>query len=376
MEKVLRAVPLKNYVEVAGRCGLDGVEMLRRHELAPGMIADPEALIPYSNVLRLLEDSAKQSGREDFGLLMAESRKLADLGDVSLVICHQRTLRDALNTAIEYGNLINPYFAMRLENIGKQVFIHEETLADTDLPKRQAVELSVALIVQTCRSLMGAQWTPRRVCFAHPRPTALQMHERVFGCKVEFNAQRNGLLCNAADLDAPNPKADPEMAVIARRFMTSATKDKDDGFLFDLRKTIYLLMPLGKAKIQRVAQALGISVRTLQRKLGNEEKEFSEVLNDVRRELVFHHLENTHYTVQRVSMMLGYTVPTSFTRWFLAEFGITPQGWRHRCGREAETSAAQMSCPQAALGPQARACQGDPACHSANSAAGMGMLMK
>jgi len=292
MEALLRAVALKHYVGIAERCGLNGLQMLRQHKITPAMIANPEQMLSYASVLQLLEDSAKDSGQESFGLLMAEVRTMADWGEVSLLMSHQPTLREALHVVIDFGNLINRYFALSIEDRGRRVFLREETLADSDLPKRQAVELSTALIFQTCSAILGHQWRPRMVCFTHSRPVSLTVHERFFRCPFEFDAGANGILCDAADLDAPNPKADPAMAAIARKFMGARDVHAPDDLLFNVRKATYLLLPLGKAKIKQIAPGLGMSVRNLQRQLDELGVSYSTVLNEVRKDLVVGHLQN------------------------------------------------------------------------------------
>jgi AraC-like DNA-binding protein len=89
-------------------------------------------------------------------------------------------------------------------------------------------------------------------------------------------------------------------------------------------------MPVGRATINQVAYAKGVSVRTLQRELDEAGRTFSELLNTVRRELALHYMANKNYSLQRVGMMIGYAVPTSFTRWFCTEFGCSPRAWRNR----------------------------------------------
>lgn len=332
MEPLLKAVALKNYLAVADRCGLNGLDLLRKNQITPSMIADPDQMLPYAKVLHLLEDSAARSGQESFGLLMAEARTLADYGEVGLMMSHQATLRDALAVAIEYGNLINRHFALSVENRGKLTFLHEETLAASDLPKRQAVELSTALVYQTCASFLGPHWRPRQVTFTHSRPSNTAVHERLFRSKVEFDANFNGILCDTADIDAANPRADPNLAAIARRFMATAPVAGQDELLFNLRKAMYLLLPLGRAKVKQIAPGLGLSVRTLQRQLDEKGLTYSNIINDVRRDLVLGHLGNKRNSVERIGSMLGYTKATSFARWFSAEYGMSPQTWRKKNG--------------------------------------------
>src|SRR6185503_10060864 len=76
----VRAVSLTNYFEVARFVGLDPYEMLRRANISPTALADPDHLLASAPVTKLLEDSARESGCLSFGLLMAEPRSVASVG--------------------------------------------------------------------------------------------------------------------------------------------------------------------------------------------------------------------------------------------------------------------------------------------------------
>jgi hypothetical protein len=98
----VRAVSLINYAEVARFVGLDPAGMLRRAGIDPAELADPEHLLDAGRVAGLLEASARQSDCPMFGLLMAESRSVASVGAVGLLLKHQRTARDVIEAVIQY----------------------------------------------------------------------------------------------------------------------------------------------------------------------------------------------------------------------------------------------------------------------------------
>ncbi len=333
MSSFVRAAVLKNYLEVASQLGLNGERMLRHAGISAALLGDPDRMLPFAAVLQLLEDSAREARCENFGLLMAETRQLSDFGVVSLLISHQRTLRDALLTTIEYRYLINRTLAMSLEECGKTVIIREEVMAGPEMPKRQGTELALAILFRMCASLMGSYWNPRSVSFDHAAPADRSVHQRLFRCRVDFDAEYTGIVCSRTDLDAPNPKADPAMATYARRFMESMDTAGEDSLLFDVRKAIYLLMPVGRATVEQTAHGLGLSVRSLQRELDQLGVSFSQLLNSVRRELAMRYIENRNYSLQRVGLMLGYAVPSSFTRWFTEEYGCSPRAWKNRLNK-------------------------------------------
>jgi len=112
MTPMVRIAALTNYLEVAHHLGLNPQQMLSQVGLSQSMLEHPEQRIPTAAAVRLLEESARASGCDTFGLRMAESRQLADFGVISLLLTHQATLRDALDTIVQYRHLINESLAL------------------------------------------------------------------------------------------------------------------------------------------------------------------------------------------------------------------------------------------------------------------------
>jgi len=76
-----------------------------------------------------------------------------------------------------------------------------------------------------------------------------------------------------------------------------------------------------------------MNVRTLQRRLEENDANFSDLINEVRRDLVQRYMNNPGYSLARIGDLLGYSLPSSFTRWFAAQFGATPAAWRAEHGK-------------------------------------------
>lgn len=287
--------------------------MLSNAGLNPAQLNDPKQRIPVDKAIALLEQSAEMSGCEVFGLLMAEQRQIADFGELSLLLSYQHTLRDALQTIAMYRNFINNALEMYIEEAGNTVIIHLEVVGASTEYSRQAIELALG------------------VHFTHNAPQNLAIHQRVFGCALEFGSEFNGIVCTVAELDKANPQANTAMADHAKRYLDIdlLQNENESSIIFDIRKSIYLLLPIGRATIDQVANLHGINVRTLQRRLEGSQTSFSILTNDVRRALVFRYLQNMNYSLGQVSDILGYSMPSSFTRWFIGQFGVSPLAWRN-----------------------------------------------
>jgi AraC-like DNA-binding protein len=333
MPTLVRAAVLTNFLEVAIHQGLNPQAELAKVNLSKKMLQDPDQSIPVQAAVQLLENAAADSGCATFGLRMAESRQFSDLGAVALLLTHQATLRDALQVTVQYRHLLNRALAIFIEEAGDLVIIREEVVTEPAMPCRQATELALGVMARLCASLLGAAWRPLSVNFTHDAPEDARIHRRVFGCQVNFGAEFNGIACPAAAFDAPNPNADPAMARYAKRFVDSLRDEGEISLVFEVRKAIYLLLPMGRATIEQIAQALGMNVRTLQRRLEENQANFSDLINEVRRDLVQRYMNNPSYSLARIGDLLGYSLPSSFTRWFTAQFDATPAAWRIANGK-------------------------------------------
>jgi AraC-like DNA-binding protein len=328
MPKFVRAAVLTNYLEVTQYLGFNPRDVLAGAGLSRAQLQAPESRITIDSAVRLLEDSAAASGCQTFGLSMAESRQLSDFGVVSLLLSHQRTLRDALQVVLNYRHLMNNSLAIFVEEAGKMVIIREEVVTESPMPSKQATELAIGVMFRLCAALLGSHWHPYSVNFMHQPPDNLQLHRRLFGCNLEFGSEFNGIVCPNTSLDLPNPHADPAMARYAQSYLDSLQNDEGASLLFEVRKAIYMLLPMGRATIEQIAQTQGMNVRTLQRRLKEDGCAFNDVINDVRRDLVLRYLENPNYPLSRIADMLGYSMASSFTRWFISQFGMPPATWR------------------------------------------------
>jgi AraC-like DNA-binding protein len=339
MKRMVRAAALTNYFEVAQQLALNPSQMLAQAGLDRAMLVDPDNRISAAAVVSLLEESASASQCLTFGLRMAESRQLADLGAVSLLLTHKRTLREVLLAMINYRHLMNEALALQVEDVGANVIIREEVVTDAATHSRQATELALGVLARAAGALLGNYWKPHRVLFSHDAPPDLQLHRRIFKCRLVFGSEYNAFVCAAADLDYPSSAANPALARYAEQLLQSLPKAQDRSTRMEVREAIYVLLPMGRATVEQIAQKLGVNVRTLQRQLEEEGETFSVLINSVRRELAVRYVQSGQHSLGHVAELLGYSTQTSFTRWFKSEFGAAPTQWQPGDAQARDTPA-------------------------------------
>ncbi len=323
MPALIRSASLTHYAELARACGLDPLRMVAEAGLPSDCLREPDLKIPADAVRELLERSAQRSGLETFGLRLAETRRLSNLGPLALLVREEATLRGALDALARYGALHNQALFLHIEEVGTQVVLRQEMVVGRGVPMRQSTELALGVFFRLLRVLLGPGWTPRRVCFTHTAPADRSVHERLFGPRVEFSHDFNGIVCTAGDLDALNPGADPVMARYARQVLETSLQSGATGIAHEVRQLVFVLLPSGQCCVELVAQHLGVDRRTVHRQLAHEGETFSAIVEATRRELVVRYLDDGTQALSDVALLLGFAAPSAFSRWHQTQFGTS-----------------------------------------------------
>lgn len=323
----IRAATLSVYLEVADSVGLDGYWMLRHAGIPTSALDNPDNRLPAAIVVRLLEQSARRSGREDFGLLMAESRSFASLGPISLLLDRLANIREVIGALGVYRRHMNDIVMIDLEEGTETALIKIGFIPE--FAKVQVTDFAVAL---GCTVLSGASrgyWQPATVHLTRAAPADPAPWRRFFQAPVEFNSLFNGFACPVRSLEIANPNADALMAQHAEQLLRLVPLPRENSPASErVRRAIALLLPNGQARLDAVAAQLGSAPRALQRSLEAEGTTFAGLLGEVRRELAQVYLDGAQ-PITAVSEQLGYASPSAFTRWFVSEFGTSPHSWRN-----------------------------------------------
>lgn len=328
----VRAAALTNFDLVARFVGLDSEPLLRAAGLDPSVLEDPERPVPIGVVACLLEDAARLSGCSEFGLLMAESRSLASLGPISLLLLHQPRVSDVVRTIVRHQRVFGDAIHISVDTSTEAVIVRAE-LAGVPLA-RQGTELFVGFFCRCIAAAIGRPWSPESVHFIHSAPPALAVHRRVFACPIYFDSEFNGIVCAREAIDEPSRETDAELAAHAERMLAMLLPDPEAPDEPErVRRCLRLLLPDRRASMEEVARGMGMTPRSLQRALARHGQSYARLLNEIRRELATRYLAASH-PVGVVAALTGYASTSSFTRWFTTEFGLPPARWRRDGGGE------------------------------------------
>jgi len=156
-----------------------------------------------------------------------------------------------------------------------------------------------------------------------------KIYESYFDCPVYFDHDYNGIQIEQALLDVP--------LITVDNTINQALCSQADNILAKIvalspiesvQQFIMNQLPLGVPEIDDAAKQLGLSVRTLQRKLSDEKLNFTAMIDNVRKESAQSYLSNTNTKIIYISQMLGFSEQSAFQRAFKRWTGQTPKQFR------------------------------------------------
>lgn len=321
---------LSGFVPACREAGVDPEATMRAHGLDPARLAEPDAWADAAALTGALESAAGASGCPTLGLRMSRLRPISSLGPVSLALQAEPTLRAALDLLARFWPSHNQALRLSLRDEGDHAVASLRLELGADVPHVQATELAAGVLRLLAQTRTQGEPVVLGARFRHPAPVDTGEHEAAFVAGVAFGASEDAVLLRDDDLDAVAADDDPQQRAYAQRFLASLASAEETTRTEQVRRLVTVLLPTGRCSAPRVAASLGVERRTLQRWLGAEGETFGGVVTQVRRDRAEGLLTQGRQSLIEIADELGFTEPSSFSRWFAGEYGVSPSAWQRR----------------------------------------------
>src|SRR6266542_4878986 len=304
--------------------------LLRRAGLPAGLFEQEKVYITTAQLFALWRSVGELSSDPAIGLKLGSETRLTRSHPAGIAVLCSRTFEDALQRLARYKQLTCPEeirVQRKAQETSVEFFFIEAKEAQPDI----MVDLGLSWILGVGRRGTDGEITPLRLELTRPvkHRTLLERH---FGCRVRFKADRNALVFRSSDLDLPFVTHNEELVTVIGTHLDSELKARTASVNVGqqvkntLRRTL-----AGKRPILRdVALELGLSARTLQRRLTDAGITFQQLVEETRRELAHHYLKQRTVELNEAAFLLGFEDANSFFRAFQGWEGISPTEWRTR----------------------------------------------
>lgn len=291
----------------------------------------PDRRISHDASIALLKESIRISGRSDFGLLAAEAVDAAELEIWEYVLRSQPTVRLALTSMSRLLALLHDGSRVEIEQTGNVVtasWILEPSLEQ--LPAVSEFALGMAFVTWR-RVLKTDSIVVNDVYFPHSATCDKSRYQELFRCTVHFNAPFLGMRFPAEVLDFPMPQADTLLSkILERQARDLISRLPKPGFAYRVQELITEKLSTGDFSVEKVAERLNMSTRTLNRKLKEEETTFRELLEYIRHHLAIRYLTEENLSVTEIAYLLGFSNATAFHKAFKRWTGTSAGRYRRK----------------------------------------------
>jgi AraC-like DNA-binding protein len=331
--RTIDAVWVKLVAKRLERQGLSAPELLQGAGVKPYLLNQKAARIPFYQHAALLDLAAKATENGCFGLeLAANESDPRDNGLLAYTALSSRTLGEALKVVERYFHVLNEAIDVSVEFSPHEVTI-DYHLSDAGLAApRQAIEFGAANLIRSLRFLTNSRLRPDEVKFRHSRNHDIAKFERFFGCPVHFGTRHNSLTFSRRELTLPIATADNRLHGLLTGYCEEILASRRSGSSPDLRqqveRTIGKLLCRGEAETEVVAHELGMSIRTLARRLADLGVSFGQILDEFRHDLALRYLRDPNLNLSQVAFLLGYSELSAFSHAFRRWTKTTPGDWR------------------------------------------------
>jgi len=282
----------------------------------------------YFALMRALETLSDDPA---VGLKIVRSADTAVHPPSTLAAFYARDLRDGLERLARFKRLCTPETLEVTEGLDggrRSCTVAMTWFHASEAEPSVSVDATFSTLMELARRGTGTDVRPLRVDLARPGKRSA-IHESYFAAPVRLGAPRDLLVLDAADLDRPFPGHNPEMLAMLTPALGSALEEMQarslsEQVVLELKRSL----PSGRPDVGEVACRMGMSERTLQRRITEEGRSFRELLVEARRELGLRLLSDASLELDEIAFLLGYQDATSFHRAFREWEGVTPGRWR------------------------------------------------
>jgi AraC-like DNA-binding protein len=298
------------------------------------------ARISAAAEVRLIEQAAQVTGDPTFGLRLAASGNSSHWGLAFYILAASQTVRESIRLLPRYVPLVNESTCWSVASSDAGAILRLRYVGLLRRGLKHATEYHLAALLQNLRKLVGRDFNPVHVSFAHFRTSGIRSFERYFGCPVEFGAEADQFSLSNGVLDMQNVRSDRTLCEILQGVgdeKTSRKVEKTQSFRQAVDNELFSRLARGEPKQERIAETLGVSTRTLVRRLAEEGTSFSALLDSLRRSLACQYLKEPGVSIDHIALLLGYSEVGSFTHAFQRWYGVAPSEAKADCGSRCRT---------------------------------------
>ncbi|MFI8480173.1 AraC family transcriptional regulator [Pseudomonas sp. NPDC078700] len=309
--------------------GLDSEQLCAQAGLEPGALDDPNGRCPLSVTTRLWQLAVVASGDPALGLKTSQFVSPTTFHALGYALAASCSLREVFERTVRYHQVVSDAMELELRECADCYEFRFRNAPGKLLPAPEALDAFAAIYVRSCRNRLGRDFAPLAVYLQRPEPADPQPWHAVFRAPLIFSAAENLLRFAKPAFEQQLDDGNPELAEHNEAVLKLNLEQlQAPSWVRKVRARLQTQLPDGEPSAERVAQALHLSLRSLQRHLADEGTSYERVLAETRQALALRHMSEAACSISETAYLLGFSDVSSFSRAFKRWTGQSPSQYR------------------------------------------------
>jgi AraC-like DNA-binding protein len=318
--------PVVNYLE---EFGVSPSTLLTQAKVPASVLHNPTHHLTTDQELRFLELAIKTLGQPDLGLTLGSKYHLSAYGILGLAIMTSANLLDGAKVLFKNILMTWTYMHWSISVKDGKAVIAEQPLRDLGNCEQYMIDRGMIAVYLIFSEALGRPIKLHEIHLTQEKPDYADKYQQFFNCPIKFGQRMNSCIFDEADLYEPLPQSDPDSSLIFQKQCESTCHKLGDKFCFsDLVRQHILAQDSSECTLERIAEKLHLTPRSVQRKLSAEDTSFKVIQENVRCSLAIEYLETTDLVIEEIASHLGYNEASSFCHAFKRWTGKPPRAYR------------------------------------------------
>ncbi|MUT65769.1 helix-turn-helix domain-containing protein [Paenibacillus sp. NEAU-GSW1] len=299
----------------------------------PGLLRDAETRISGEELERLMNEAAAFTNDESFGLFQGRTTDISDMGILGYVMMHSETIENALKAYQRYNVILCSGANLEWSSEGGDIRLRFARDDGRPMPRHCLEDMTSS--VYHLMGLMSNRTIPLlEVQFAHTAPADISPYTELFGVEPVFGNGESFLRFKQEVLSYPILYSDPKLRLAFEPIADEKKQHLLTGRTLSSQVFQWMIgcMPARMPTLKQTAEAFGMSTRSLQEKLKEEDASFNELSARVRKELAQQYLRGKEFSIGEIAYLLHYSEPSAFHNAFKKWTGLAPAAYRKTTG--------------------------------------------
>lgn len=319
---------VEHILQTAEQFSLSREQLLNTCPLQPIRIGELERY-DLDEVVQLWHHVIEQSGDQDFGLRMGTTMTPSHLNIVSHIVLNSPTLLDGLNKAQRYYRLISDGGEVSIKTQEAETLLVYTPKPEQHAFHEQQLHAAIATLHTVLKWALGQQYQPLKISLCQAQPVnADSLFASYFDCPLLFSQENNAIHIDEQLFNLQQFN-DQGLGALHEEFAERLLKTlSQSSWRQRVKPLIESCLSQGDINRDWVATQLNVSARTLQRRLGEEDCQFQDIVDELRQERAIDYLSQQTLSQEDISSLLGYAEPSAFYRAFKRWTGQTPKEYQ------------------------------------------------